>query len=136
MNKWVLSANPNYFNHEEAFHQLGFIDWKQTRNFDVGDIVYIYVTKPVSAIRYKTVVTKVFIPENEIENFSRFWIKVPQKTPNSVRYVRLEMVEKYDDNQFSYANIRNHGMTYPPQSPWRVKPELQEYLDGCEVVSK
>ncbi len=47
MFKCVLSANPKFFNHKEAFDQLGFIDWKQTRNFEIGDVrsvmLYMYM---------------------------------------------------------------------------------------------
>ena len=132
MEKWILSANPNYFNHREAFHQLGFIDWKQTRHFKVGDIVYIYVTKPISAIMYKTEVIEVDMDEANITDLSSFWLKRIDGTSKSKSYARLKMIEEYSDDIFSYAVLSNHGMKYPPQSPCRVKQELQDFIDRYE----
>lgn len=130
MIKWVLSANPKFFNHKDAFHQLGFIDWKQTRNFEIGDVVYVYVTKPVSCIQYKTEVIAIEMTENEIENLSQFWLKDQENGSKPLKYMRLKLIEEYDYYKYSYDDLKQHGMKYPPQSPCRVKQELQDYLDG------
>ena len=55
---WLISANSNIYDHYNSFKDYGYIDWRQNNNFEVNDIVYIYVAKPFSRIMYKCVVTK------------------------------------------------------------------------------
>lgn len=44
---WIVPSNPKIFNADEAFKKMGYIDWRQNVNFDIGDIVCIYCTKPL-----------------------------------------------------------------------------------------
>lgn len=132
MEKWILSANPNYFNHKEAFRKLGFIDWKQTRHFKVGDIIYVYVTKPVSAIMYRTEVTKVDLAQEDIADLSSYWLKEPNTPLKPIKYARLKLIEEYKENRYTYEVLSKHGMKYPPQSPCRVKAELQDFFKEYE----
>ena len=67
MTEWIVPCNPNLYRVDDAFAALKKLDWKQTSpKMKVGDIVYIYVSKPVRAIRYKCKVTKVNLKEIEI----------------------------------------------------------------------
>ncbi len=61
-NHWVVPANPKYYDIEKAFKKNDEIDWKQSSNVKVGDIVYLYVAAPVSSIKYECVVTQTNIP--------------------------------------------------------------------------
>ena len=133
MQKWIMSANGNYFDHGKAFQKNGYIDWKQTRNFSVGDIVYIYVTKPESRIRYKTVVVAINMLHDETDDFSEYWIKKGAYKIEK-RYFRLSLIEEYDKPELGFEYLKNYGMKYAPQSPCRVKEELEEYLNKMEVA--
>ncbi|HBO39037.1 MAG TPA: MmcQ protein, partial [Pasteurellaceae bacterium] len=57
--EWVVPANPKYYDIEAEFNENDIIHWKQSNNILVDDIVYIYVTAPCSAIRYKCRVLEV-----------------------------------------------------------------------------
>lgn len=48
MKNWVMSANTQVYDHEKAFRDQGYINWSQTRNFSVGDYIFIYCSKPIS----------------------------------------------------------------------------------------
>ena len=54
--KWMISANWKVYNHARAFERWGFIDWRQKSKYNIGDIVYIYCTRPFMKIMYKTIV--------------------------------------------------------------------------------
>ena len=56
--EWIIPANKSTYNHEEAFNKFGLIDWAQTRNVEVGDIVYIYLGAPEKRIFAKGIVEK------------------------------------------------------------------------------
>ncbi len=58
MTVWLISANSNTYNHVAAFNKWGYIDWKQSANYQINDIIYIYATTPDKHIRFKTQVIK------------------------------------------------------------------------------
>lgn len=61
-NSWLVPANPRYFDIEAAFTKNDEIIWKQSSDIRVGDIAYMYVGAPISAVLYKCLVTEVGIP--------------------------------------------------------------------------
>ena len=51
MRYWLFPCNPNKYKVHEAFNAFDTIEWTQTINkLQIGDIVFIYVGKPSSAI--------------------------------------------------------------------------------------
>ncbi len=58
--KWIIPANPKYFDIERAVEQSmnGEMFWKQGASIAAGDIVYLYVAAPYSAIRYEAEVVE------------------------------------------------------------------------------
>ena len=65
--EWITPANPKKYDVVGAFRDLKKIDWKQSTNVKVGDIVYIYVSAPVQAVQFKCKVNKVDIEIPDIE---------------------------------------------------------------------
>lgn len=67
--EWIVPCNLKMYDVFGAFDSLGKVDWKQTnKNVEKGDIVYIYVGKPISAIVFKCVVNKANIHVYEIDD--------------------------------------------------------------------
>lgn len=128
MTNWIMSANPTIYDHRAAFSENGYIDWKQTRNFLVGDIVYIYCTKPIGQICYKTIVVE--INKTQIDN-DRYWLTSPPESNPSIKYMRLSYIAEIDDSRLSYTALKDHGMKYPPQSPCKVNDELLLIIEQC-----
>lgn len=126
MTNWIMSANPTVFDHEAAFNKNGFIDWNQTRNFSVGDIVYIYCSKPVSRVMYMVEVEMVNMTYSQVVESEEWW-KIPPARKK--RYMRLRLLSCIDSEELSLSNLQKNGMKYAPQSPSIVKEDLQEYLD-------
>ena len=50
---WIVPANPKYFDLDAAFEKNDEILWKQSSNVKRGDVVFLYVTSPVKAVRYR-----------------------------------------------------------------------------------
>ncbi len=59
---WIVPANPKYYDVEAAFAENEEIIWKQGRGIIPGDTVYLYLASPVSAVRYRCLVTEANIP--------------------------------------------------------------------------
>ena len=53
MNYWIIPGRNDVFRVDDYFETNDVVDWKQSHYlFEVGDIVYIYVSAPISRIKY------------------------------------------------------------------------------------
>lgn len=75
MKHWILSCDTSRYDIHTLFKKDGFCLWNQRRDFEVGDVVYIYESKPVSKIVYKTVVEEINIRRDKPENADNFYKK-------------------------------------------------------------
>lgn len=112
---WILSFDISRYDVQRLFRENGFCLWNQRRDFQVGDIVYLYESKPVSKIVYKAVVEEINvkrnIPENEDGFYKRDYNKefafklryVATNTSNRLQY--KELMEKFDITGMALLNI-------------------------------
>ena len=126
MTKWLIQSNPNMFDAVSAFNELQQIDWRQNIKAEIGDIAYIYVAAPVKAIRLKCKVIKLDMPKAEIDD-SKF-AQDQSSFENYGKYMRLELVEEYDNSGLSYQELAQHGLK-SVQGPMKITGELEEYID-------
>ncbi len=60
---FLQPCNPKYYDLEKAFiRDKGITGWKQSRNVEIGDICYMYIAKPLGAVKYKCEVVEKDIP--------------------------------------------------------------------------
>lgn len=45
--KWIIPCNPSQYDVVGAFKELKRVEWKQSTNINVDDIVFIYISKPI-----------------------------------------------------------------------------------------
>lgn len=74
MTAWLISANPNMFDHDAAFRKWGYCDWIQFGNFEVGDTVYLYASKQCGYIKFKTEVIKNNMRFEQIDKDDSLWL--------------------------------------------------------------
>ena len=46
MNEWILPSSPNLYRADDAFKELKYVEWHQSRiinNMQIGDIAYVYI---------------------------------------------------------------------------------------------
>ena len=46
MKYWIIPANSKRYDYVSAFEKQEFIDWTKNQKYEIGDIVYIYCSKP------------------------------------------------------------------------------------------
>ncbi len=114
---WIVPINNKYYDIEEAIDNAPDepIPWRQRYNFQKGDTVYMYVTAPVSAIKFKFVVDKVEI--------------LPVKHHNKEVYLRF--VRKYDESVFTFAKLKEHGV-YAVRGPRSIPRSLVKAIEEYE----
>ena len=125
MTEWIITCNINAYNVEGAFDKLDTIDWKQSTYVEKGDIVYIYVGAPMSAIRYKCEAMEVELPEATIDD-SEFVLD-GSSYENYGRYMRLHLLDKYDNPLMGRSKLIKNGLK-TVQGPSKVNSQLSAYL--------
>lgn len=112
---WLVPANPKYYDIEGAFEQYDEIIWKQSTNVQIGDIAYMYVAAPVSAILFKCVITATDIP---YEHFGAVKIK---------KVMKIKFLEKYRRDQFPLKVMKKHGVG-TVQGCHGMPEEMERYI--------
>lgn len=129
MGSWTAICNIKKYNVEDVFKKLNTIDWKQTTNVEIGDIIYIYVGQPIGAIKYKCKVNKVNLPVCEIDD-SEFVID-GRPFENKSRYMEIELLYEYGENAPTYKELLQNGLK-TVQGPSKVSNELESFLSKFE----
>ncbi|NMB02698.1 MAG: HNH endonuclease [Firmicutes bacterium] len=128
---WMISANGNMYDHASSFATNGFIDWRQRAKYSVGDIVYIYCTRPFKRVMYKCEVTKHSVPFSECIDDAQFWIDHDEYEKSKVGlYARLKLLDQVDTNRLSLESPVANGLSAAPQGPVKVSPDLHAYIDS------
>lgn len=128
---WLMPANSTKYDHASAFQHWGFIDWRQNdRKYQINDIVYIYCTRPIQKVMYKTIVEKVNQSADEIVDDKNFWLIAEEhKKSSSGLYVRLKLVEQADNNKLSLQSLIDNGLSSAPQSSIKIYDSLVDYIE-------
>lgn len=105
MKYWIIPSNGRVFDLEGALAaNQGLLDWR-VKNVSVGDIVYIYKTRPDSCIKYMMEVA-----ETDGET------------------ARLSLVDVFQPHVFPLSKLREHGIKGSIQSKMECKPETLRFL--------
>ena len=108
MKSFIVPCNPKYYQVFEAFRKLKTVDWKQSLNsVSEGDIVYIYVSAPVSAVCFKCSVIKVNKPERTIDD-STFILTGEPYVPYK-RHMELKLIKEFGQNVLPISKLRQLG---------------------------
>lgn len=127
---WIISANGKMYNHASAFDKFGYIDWRQKAKYHVGDIVYIYCTRPYKKIMFKTEVVKINMPFIEITDDKEFWKDINEyEKSKEGKFSRLKLIEQVDTEYLSLEKLLLNGLNGAPQGPIKASEKLAKYID-------
>ena len=108
MKSFIVPCNPKYYQVFEAFRKLKTVGWKQSlTSISEGDIVYIYVSAPISAVCFKCSVKKVNKPERTI-NDSLFILTGEPYVPYK-RHMELELIKEFGQNVLPISKLQQLG---------------------------
>lgn len=128
---WMIAANSKLYRHADSFAERGYIDWRQKANYSVGDIVFIYCTKPYMQVRFKSIVDKINMSFEQITDDKEYWIKIDEyEKSQKGKYCRLKLVQQADMQELYLSNLLNHGLKSAPQGPIKLNAELLEYINN------
>lgn len=97
--KWIIPANPKYFDVMTYFKNNKIIEWKQTTNINVSDIVYFYFSEPFKKLMFKCVVQEKDIP-----------YEYRSKNVKMDKVMRLEVVEDISSFDYNFEYLNKNGI--------------------------
>lgn len=126
MSTWVIPCNTKYYDHKGAFEKLTEVDWRQSANMEVGDIVYIYVGRPISSLLYKCEIIKTNMDDTDGSD-NEFILGESLK--KAKRYMRVRLLEKYPEGKFDRVSLLENGLK-TIQGPSKVESDFIGYIEG------
>ena len=115
--KWLMPANVNRFDVPGALAKDPVILWKHGTRVKPGDLVYLYFSAPVSAIRYRFRVV-----ESDIE----YHFSEERMNERGEKAMRMELLQEFVP-PFSISEMRKFGVG-PVRGPRFMPEELERQL--------
>lgn len=132
---WICAANVKFFDHVGAFELNGMIDWAQDKHFTkakIGDIVFLYSSRPEKKVKYKCVITKKDITKEEHIDDTEFWGDPSVNDRYNGLFIRFELIKESNDERLSLSNLMTKGLKGAPQGAYKLDDErlpLAHYID-------
>ncbi|HFR3765542.1 TPA: MmcQ/YjbR family DNA-binding protein [Streptococcus suis] len=117
---WIVPANPKYYDIDAEFRENKVVYWPQKSTIQAGDIVAIYVTAPVQAIRYVCRVLGA-----NLENHGESDI------PTEKKLMQVELIAQLSDEVLPRSRIMDLGVR-AVRGPRRLTKKAIEYLK-CQL---
>ena len=115
---WIVPANPKYYDIETAFTLSKDVIWKQSSKINKGDIVYMYVGAPVSAVKYMCEVKEVNIPYSYAD-----------KNVSMAYIMRMDVLKDYEDGVCGFSKLQELGIK-AVRGPRTVTEDFLKYMKG------
>ena len=125
---WLVSWNEQDFRLHDFMEKYDTIDWNNIANnqFNIGDVVYLYCSYPEQSIRYKMVVTRTEVPEEEEIDDEDFSLSNTDKPSQHV--YRIKRTAVIDEPLLGYKYLLEHGLNGSVRSPRILRGELLNYI--------
>ena len=134
---WIIPANPRYFDIAGCLNKHGVVYWRQHFNFLTGDTIYIYVSTPECAIKYKCIVEGHDLPFSNDSNFELDYFINPNDYENSKmhnRFMKLKLISSTNSNKLTILHLLENGMKGAPQGCLNLSKlsykELLNYIES------
>ena len=107
---WIIPANPNVYDIISDFKKSDIMTWKHQSSMELGDIIYIYMTKPMGYIKYKCQIIDI----NE-------------------DIMTIKLIKEFDDKLLTLDLLNNYGLK-SVRSPRRIPDKLNSFLETIREV--
>ena len=115
--EWLIPSNPKYYDIVHAFDGTDTIDWKQGAGIKKGDVVFLYIGAPVSAVLYKCKVTETNIPYHyQDENLT------------ITALMKIRMLKRYPPERFTFKILKSEYRIFAVRGPRGVPSSLSAAL--------
>lgn len=135
MNNWIIPSNSSKFDLAKFLSKHNnYVDWKQSAkaNFEVGDVVYIYCTKPEMRIRYKMEVVATNIPFSKSLKDEDCWTdkKEFRAGIENNNYFRMRLTCNINTDNLTIMDLHSHGVKGWIQGPRKLSFDTVSYIES------
>lgn len=109
---WLIPANLKYYDVINCFNDTDIIEWKQSNDIHVGDIIYIYITNPYSSIFYKCEAIEVNIPFDYSDN-----------NLSMKKIMKIKLLKRYKQDEINFLKLNNLGIM-AVRGPRKISEEI------------
>ena len=136
MTFWIIPFNPNYFRLADCLREQGYVEWTQRYKYQIGDIVFIYSSKPDSKLLYKMEVTATNLSANECADDRKYLLNPSEVDANANIPLGFRMVPLAENtsDKLTLNDLLEHGLKWVPQGGLKVKEPLLSYI--CSVFEQ
>ena len=113
---WLIPANPAYYDVAHCFDEKSSILWKQSSDIHTGDIVYMYVAQPYSAILYKCLCEETDIP-----------YEYQDKNVSMKRVMRIRLLKRFKEDKYTFEYLNSLGIK-AIRGPRRLNKQISDKL--------
>lgn len=130
MDYWIIPANPKRYRLADVLRELPHVDWRQHNNFEVGDIVFIYNSRPDSQILYKMEVIAVNLKTDETTADRQYWATHSEFEESLIhnRFFRMILLDENMTDKLKLDDLLEHGLKGVPQGALKVREPLLSYI--------
>ena len=114
--EWIVPANPKYYDVVGALKNTDIIEWKQSSDIHVNDIVYLYLSQPYSAILYKFIVIETNIP-----------YEYKSKELSIKNVMKIKLIKRYNKDDITFSYLNNLGIK-AIRGPRRVDKSISKFF--------
>lgn len=110
-----------------------FVDWRQSYDFAIGDIVYIYEMFPKSQVSYRMEVVAVGLDFDEATDDKNFWKDqaLYYDGLGTHKYARFRLISTLPDGFMTSAVLREYGLTKQIRGVIQINDErLLAFMNG------
>ncbi len=140
MRYWIIPSNDKYYRVDDAIANLGhYVDWIQRRQYEIGDIVFIYKTKTEkepSYIRYMFEVVGVRLKFDDIIVDVDYWAHPKDFYENRKKdHVRLQLLADLGKGNYSLARkeLVDNGLKSNMQGAITVEGHLLDFIQDTFI---
>lgn len=126
---WLVPCNPEKYDIYSAVRKSPIIYWRQRVSFEIGDTIYVYLSRGVSEIRYKAIVTDINIDSRTIND--EFW-NDPKEVNKVSKKAELKFIKTFNTGLLSYKNLKRNGLKCTIQGPIKLNGETLSYVQKIE----
>ncbi len=129
--EWIVSCNPNIYAIDDAFRNLGNIEWQIGRyKIEQGDILYIYVGHTDKALRYKCVVVS---DKRMATTIDDSWYGGNEIGVEPYPCVEIKPIGYYHGDGIRYEDLLKHGLKGSIRGPIKASGDLLNYIKSINV---
>lgn len=123
MRTWLIFAQRDNCRHADAINEIGYVNWySKYINFEVGDIVYLYLSN-IKGVKFMTEVVEIDVLRSDYD----FWEK---PTDKNFPTAKLEFRKEHFGSGLDEISLKKHGFNGGKsiEKPMCSNTELLAYI--------